>query len=140
MVGESKYYDRMVYEIAEEFNIAHPFYTIERYPDYFEIILPAHMRPAENSFIAVNQRTLPVKNKLRIDRIYLNNTIGSYLTQREFECVKLLILGKSAEEVGLIVGISKRTVEKYLENVKKKFSCTKTTQLIYELTKSGLIL
>lgn len=186
IMGESEYYDRMVCEIAEEFNIAHPFYIIERYPDYFEItvfgaelkkfdivnfylnypnvlenfkayfverakeliirseknkiVLPVHMRPAESSFVAVNQRALQVTNKLRIDRIYLNNTNGGYLTQREFECVKLLILGKSAEEIGLIVGLSKRTVEKYLENIKRKFSCTKTTQLIYELTKSGLII
>lgn len=184
--GGNKQYDQMLHEIAEQFNISHPFYIVERYLDYFDmvifgaepkklniinfylnysnvlenfkvyfveraeklinrseknkIVLPFHMRPSENTFIAATQSMLQFSKSRKTNKIYLNDPSKGYLTQREFECVKLLILGKSAEEIGIITGLSKRTVEKYLENIKNRFSCKKTTQLIYELTKAGLII
>lgn len=61
------------------------------------------------------------------------------LTPREIECFYWMIQGKSAEEIGIIIGISRRTVEKYIESMKVKYNCAKVTQLIYQLTKRGLI-
>lgn len=61
------------------------------------------------------------------------------LTPREIECFYWLIQGKSAEEIGIIIGISRRTVEKYIKSMKIKYNCAKVTQLIYQLTKRGLI-
>ena len=55
------------------------------------------------------------------------------LTARETECFYWLVQGKSADEIGIIIGISGRTVEKYIENMKIKFNCAKITQLIYKL-------
>lgn len=45
------------------------------------------------------------------------------LSQREKECVNLLIKGKSMKETASILGLSPRTVEHYLEDVKMKFDC-----------------
>jgi DNA-binding CsgD family transcriptional regulator len=61
-----------------------------------------------------------------------------YLTPKEVECVKWSIKGKSCEEIALITGISKRTAEAHLENVKKKLNCYKQFQLGYKLGKSKL--
>ncbi len=47
----------------------------------------------------------------------------SLLSPRERECVKLLLKGKSAKESGRILGLSFRTVEHYIENIKNKFNC-----------------
>lgn len=45
------------------------------------------------------------------------------LSSREKECVKLLLKGKSAKESGTALGLSVRTIEHYLDNVKLKFKC-----------------
>jgi DNA-binding CsgD family transcriptional regulator len=49
---------------------------------------------------------------------------ASRLTSRERECIKLLIQGKSAKETAVILRLSRRTVEFYLENIKNKLSCS----------------
>src|SRR5581483_8932447 len=45
---------------------------------------------------------------------------GALLSPREKECMKLLLLGKSAKETALLLGLSPRTVEFYFENIRKK--------------------
>ncbi|MBS0653081.1 MAG: autoinducer binding domain-containing protein [Verrucomicrobia bacterium] len=45
------------------------------------------------------------------------------LSQREKECLKMLIQGKSAKETAAALNLSSRTVESYLENAKNKLSC-----------------
>ncbi len=45
------------------------------------------------------------------------------LTSRELDCLRLLLEEKSAKETGVALGISRRTVESYLDNIKAKFSC-----------------
>lgn len=45
------------------------------------------------------------------------------LSLRERQCLKLLIENKSAKETASILGLSRRTVEYYFENIKNKLSC-----------------
>lgn len=61
-----------------------------------------------------------------------------YLTQKEMECIQWCIHGKSSEEIAMILGVSKRTVEAHLENMKQKLNCYKQFQLGYKLGKSSL--
>lgn len=44
------------------------------------------------------------------------------LSHREAECLKLTRMGKTAKQIGLELGISQRTVEEYLNNIKEKFN------------------
>ena len=44
----------------------------------------------------------------------------SYLTARESECVKLLISNKKMVEIAEELGLSKRTVEFYMKNVRTR--------------------
>jgi LuxR family quorum-sensing system transcriptional regulator SolR len=62
-----------------------------------------------------------------------------YLTKREIECVSWVVKGKSSAEMSEILGISKRTVECHLDNVKKKLGYYKLPSLIHALTKQGLL-
>jgi DNA-binding CsgD family transcriptional regulator len=98
--------------------------------------------PLETSLLltnsTVNKEEQDQLQPLDIDRYYFNDN-GDYLTKRELECLNFLACGKSAEEVAMILGISKRTVEFHLNQTKKKFNCYKQTQIIAMASKLSLL-
>jgi DNA-binding CsgD family transcriptional regulator len=59
------------------------------------------------------------------------------LTPREAECVFYLSSGHSAKKIAQLLTISPRTVEVYIDNVKKKLDCRTRIQLISKLALSG---
>ena len=59
--------------------------------------------------------------------------IAESLSNREMGVVKQLMLGKTAKEIGEFLGISYRTVEKHLENIKLKCNCNNKTKIISKL-------
>ena len=62
------------------------------------------------------------------------------ITPREQECIQYFALGLSIKEVAAKCGnISPRTVERHLENLKNKFNCRKTVQLINKACELGLV-
>ena len=61
-----------------------------------------------------------------------------YLTEREFECVGYLTRGKTAEEMSIILNISKRTVETHIQNIKRKMNCFNQFRLGYLLGRLGI--
>lgn len=61
-----------------------------------------------------------------------------YLTEREFQCVNYLALGKTAEEIALILSISKRTVETHIKNIKIKMNCFNQFRLGYLMGRLGI--
>jgi DNA-binding CsgD family transcriptional regulator len=61
-----------------------------------------------------------------------------YLTERELECINYLTLGKTAEEVAIILNISKRTVETHILNIKRKTNCFNQFRLGYLLGRMGI--
>ncbi len=61
------------------------------------------------------------------------------LTQREKECLEWSARGKTAWEVGRILGISVRTVNNHLSNSFKRLSVTNRSEAIAKSIKEGLI-
>ena len=59
------------------------------------------------------------------------------LTQKELECIDHLLVGKTAVEIAKALGISIRTAETHLSNIKDKLYCTSKSQLIAQLMKLG---
>lgn len=53
-----------------------------------------------------------------------------HLTKREIECLRLVIRGKSAKEISIVLGVSNRTVEHRIEDIKSKFQAAKKSELI----------
>lgn len=51
------------------------------------------------------------------------------LSQRERQCMQLLLKGQSAKEMGLKLQLSRRTIESYFEHIKDKLSCTTKQEL-----------
>lgn len=69
-----------------------------------------------------------------IERFYLGGDLKDvYLSRREAECMASLLEGKAPKEISKELGISDRTVEKYVDSVKKKISCTFRKELLNRL-------
>jgi DNA-binding CsgD family transcriptional regulator len=62
-----------------------------------------------------------------ISGIEINN---QYLSKRELECLHLAIRGKSARQAAIELGISQRTVEEYLNNIKLKMRVKSKSEMI----------
>lgn len=59
------------------------------------------------------------------------------LTERECECVFLLIRGKTAKEIAAMLSLSKRTVESYIENIKNKMNCQNKAEILVKAISNG---
>ena len=63
-----------------------------------------------------------------------NNDLGKIgLSPREFECLEWASQGKSAWEIGCILGISRNTVADYLDNAKQKLGVRTVVQAVARL-------
>lgn len=61
------------------------------------------------------------------------------LTPRELECLRWTMEGKTAWEVGEVLGISERTSVLHLNNAMHKLSCTSKHQAVLKALRLGLI-
>lgn len=70
----------------------------------------------------------------------LGDELGNeYLTKREVDILKGLLLGYTSKEIGRLFNLSYRTVEGYIEIIKRKLQCTSKNNIITTAIKSGLI-
>lgn len=69
--------------------------------------------------------------------IFLNK--NTYLTTRELECCSFLMRGDSIKIAGNKIGISPRTFETHINNVKKKTTCMTKNVLLDLLNKNEWI-
>jgi DNA-binding CsgD family transcriptional regulator len=78
-------------------------------------------------------------NKIMTTANYTFNS-GIHLSRRELQCLQLSILGKSARKAGIVLGLSQRTVEGYLNNVKKKLAVKSKSEMIEAGLRIGITL
>jgi DNA-binding CsgD family transcriptional regulator len=52
------------------------------------------------------------------------------LTKRELECIQLIMRGRTAKEMADVLGLSPRTVEFYINNIKSKIGCSKKSKIV----------
>lgn len=78
------------------------------------------------------------KSAFSLTRYYLNGPFKStYLTSREAECLTCLCDGLKAKEVGLVLGLSYRTIQKHIESIKQKLNCSVKKSLILRANQAG---
>ena len=68
-----------------------------------------------------------------------NKKLNNFLSNREIEIVYWISSGKSDWEISQILGISPKTVNYHVENVKKKYAVSTRIQAIVAVVKDGLI-
>jgi len=78
-----------------------------------------NLRIAKGNSFFVPDTTLPLSNPKM--REFLKEI--SPLSKRERECLELFKQGRSAQATAAILGLSRRTVEHYIDNVKEKLGC-----------------
>lgn len=85
--------------------------------------------------IATNKRTLllmAVLVHLQATRL-LTTAPDVHLTPRELDCLRWAARGKSASDIGCILGITRRTVSFHIENAKAKLGVRTTCQAVAKL-------
>jgi LuxR family quorum sensing-dependent transcriptional regulator len=84
------------------------------------------------SSIYVHNKLLALRRRMEHDRVQL--------TPREIECLRWAACGKSDWDIGEILGISERTVNFHLENVKRKYGVATRVQVVVAAIRQGTLL
>lgn len=85
-------------------------------------------------------QTTSINHNSSCRRLMLGKSFGNkYLTKREFEVLKYVVLGYTAKKIGKCLNISYRTVETYIEILKTKLSCVPKADIMVNMVRSGLI-
>ncbi|OGT36119.1 MAG: hypothetical protein A3F11_10925 [Gammaproteobacteria bacterium RIFCSPHIGHO2_12_FULL_37_14] len=86
-----------------------------------------------NEFIEFTRNT-------QLNRYYLGGSYGDeYLTPKQMQCTYWLIHGKSFQEIGTLVGITEKTVDHYIQAIKKKLKCNTRVQLVKAILESDVL-
>lgn len=124
----------------------------ESYINQYELILPKKIPVIvtktpifnkENKLVGIVGSSISFNNYLKAPALnqkeglfYLDSK--SYLTRRELEVLKYTLLGYSNKRIGGILGISTRTIEAHLQNIKLKLQCNTRGELIITAVELGL--
>lgn len=98
-----------------------------------DIILEA--KAPENRVILPNSSEFfssptPTDHSIRINIIHKSLSIPIHLSKQQSVCLHYLMKGKSAKEIGLKMHLSNRTVEHYLERIRKQLGCSSNRELV----------
>ncbi len=69
-------------------------------------------------------------NNIQVDHVY---GIQSYFTCRERECISEILLGKTAQQIGDQLHLSRRSVENYIAIIKEKLNCCKKSEILQKV-------
>jgi DNA-binding NarL/FixJ family response regulator len=91
----------------------------------------------------LNSLNQKFNKKSKNSSIYVLNEeqspLKSELTPRQQDCLFLIIHGKSIKEIGLALGISPRTVEVHVADIKSKLNCNTRSQIIEKSISMGFL-
>lgn len=107
------------------------FATDERRPQ-FDRVINEHARVLQLMALYFHAHA---QRKIRNNRF----DAGATLSPREAECLEWAAQGKSAWEIGIILGISRHTVATYFENAKTKLGVRTIVQAVARATACKLI-
>lgn len=112
---------QMIEEFCDYFDVKASHLTGCNYKDklaYFDNKIKIYTQHHENACI---QKTEPFLQGSFTEKIVLKTREKDViLSKREMECLKFLSLGKTMKEIGKLLGLSPRSVEFYLQNIKIK--------------------
>ena len=105
--------------------------SIEKFTDYFlQQAAPLILQANENRFQSKNYRSKSsLKSRDRKYFINMNREIQGF-SAREIDCLSRVVKGFTAKRIGLDLGISYRTAEEHISNLRRKFDCHSTQEIV----------
>jgi len=100
---------------------------------YLSYLQSSPSRKKRNNSNAVSKEKI-IKKSYRLK----SKCRGIYFTNRETNCIKLLLKGKTTIEIAAIFNISPNTVKDYIRIVKAKIGCPDRTELIHFMRASRI--
>lgn len=83
--------------------------------------------------------SLQTSQEGQVQYILSDNFDDTRISKREAVCLFYLIRGKTAKEIALILGISKRTAEKHLESIRAKLNCGSKSEVFSKALELGFV-
>lgn len=154
------YYSPAIHDFKINFNRSHGVSIFYQTPDYLEYIdIAAPCQHSEITSIYLNRFdiienfihqfkvqsqhliTKAESHKVKLTHQFFqmtsnitgeeqNNTLLHRLSNREKQCLRLFLQGKTAKETASILQLSHRTIEEYLRNIKIKLQCARKRDLL----------
>jgi DNA-binding CsgD family transcriptional regulator len=97
--------------------------------------LPLAMAPGLEDLVSMSCNSDIRRFKL-IQTIEKSSFNWGIFSKRELDCIECLFLSLTTKEIAKSLGLSKRTVEHYLENIKSKLGCNKKSEILRCLSKT----
>ncbi|OJW47101.1 MAG: hypothetical protein BGO67_10345 [Alphaproteobacteria bacterium 41-28] len=90
------------------------------------------IRKNANPIIIEDAKELCINSELSSSHKFTLHLNGKWISfsQRQIQCLSLLYRGKTAKEIGLILNLSYRTIESYLDTLRLKLECHTRKQII----------
>lgn len=100
--------------------------------------------PSQNNFSlppTTWDNNLYNNDSFNLDKYYLfSRSADTFLTKREIDCLRQMANGKTSKEAALLLGISYRTVDKHIENIKLRLECHSVREAIMIAHKENLLI
>jgi len=110
----------LVNDFINQYNFTAKDIILEAKSEKNRVVLPTSSTYFDNA----NQ------SNLQVPIVHKQFNIPVYLSSQQTKCLLLLTQGKSAKEISIEMQLSSRTVEHYLENVRKQLGCRSNKELI----------
>lgn len=105
----------------------------DKYIDDFKLKIEPNIQTADSNKIV--KLKIPKPNYVHTENIDDTKILFS---KREYQICKYIVNGKTAPETASYLGLSTRTIEKYIEQIKLKVGCNRKTELVIQLIKIGI--
>lgn len=114
-------------------------YFKNKAPDLIDISQPNRL--ISSNFTIPDTIAIPATSSLFLDKSikHFYFTEKDYLTRKELACIAGIINFKSAKEIARELGLSNRTVEKHLDNVRKRCDKKTNAELLKTIIQSEAI-
>ncbi len=150
--SSSDYYETFIFNTNKEHPEVNNYY-INHIPHLKKIIQVFKAKVLEELLIKppvlyqLDQSVIAVINKLEdneagvenVNRLAMPSLLvdgKQRLSKREVECLYWTCLGKTADEIAMIMGLSKKTIESHFYNMKIRLNCASKPQLIHKVYQS----
>lgn len=106
---------------------------------FHTLIIPHANKTIVQSYLNNPDIRVSEHTKKYLDIHHLSPSSTYSLSPRELDCIQYLVKGASAYDIALKLGLSKRTVEFYIRNIKDKLGVSKMTEVVAKVIADNLV-